>query len=297
MNYSWDKFLRPISSTDTNIQVVDNDGLLAHTINPYAILNVLINNNLLKVSLKSGKVITIPFSTINESKLALPRIKQMIDTLNRRSPIFVDNNLKNYVNSVTDIFFYQDSIPAGTGTNSIKVGTFWYDIEYGLLYVYVNDELSGYNWVSAAGEVGPIGATGPAGEMGATGPAGEMGATGPAGSIGATGPAGASSFDEEITKSNVHDPNNLVIFHYDGRAHSGANFNFMEKNNVTGDSSTYHMIVANNGIDFVKEQTYKVSTLSGTPSTIISATISGTNIEIISNGNGNFTYRGFSQLF
>lgn len=288
MNYSWDKFLRPISSTDTNIQVVDNDGLLAHTINPYAVLNVLINNNLLKVSLKSGKVITIPFSTINESKLALPRIKQMIDSLARKSPIFVDNNLKNYVNSVTDIFFYQDSIPTGTGTNSIKVGTFWYDIEYGLLYVYVNDEISGYNWVSAAGEVGPIGATGPAGELGPTGPAGP---------IGPTGPAGASSFNEEITKPNVHDPNNLILFHYDANDHSGANFNFMERNNVTGESSTYHMIVANNGADSVKHQTYMVSTLSGTPSTVISATISGTNIEIISNGVGNFSYRGFSQLF
>ena len=57
MSYSWDKFLRPLSSTDTNIQVLDNNGVVSYTINPYAILNVLIKNNLVRVSLKSGKVI------------------------------------------------------------------------------------------------------------------------------------------------------------------------------------------------------------------------------------------------
>ena len=105
MSYSWDKFLRPLSDTDTNIQILNNNNVVTHTINPFVILNVLINNNLIKISLKSGKVITIPFSTINESKLALPRIKQHIDTLNKKVPLFVNNELKNYVNDVTDTFF------------------------------------------------------------------------------------------------------------------------------------------------------------------------------------------------
>jgi len=273
MIYSWDKFLKPISSTDTNIQVMDNGGMVTHTINPYAVLNVLINNNLLKVSLKSGKVIVITFSTINESKLALPRIKQMIDAICRRAPIFVDNEIKNYVNSVTNPFFYQDSIPSGTGTNSIKIGSFWYDIEFGLMYVYVNDELSGYNWISAAGEVGPIGATGP---MGPTGPAGRP-------------------FSEELNISAV-DPEKLVLFQYDASLHDGASFNFVEKDNIGGESATYQMIVANNGTHSVNNQIYRVSTLSGTASTVIGATISGTNVEIISSGQGSYTYKGYSQL-
>ena len=28
MSYSWDKFLRPLSSTDTNIQIMDNNGIM-----------------------------------------------------------------------------------------------------------------------------------------------------------------------------------------------------------------------------------------------------------------------------
>ena len=283
MSYSWDKFLKPLSATDTNIQVQDDKGIVTHTINPYAVLNVLINNNIVKVSIKSGKVITIPFSTMNESKMALPRIKQLIDSLNRKTPLFVNNEMKNYVNSVTDAFFYQDSIPSGTGTDSIKVGTFWYDTEFELLYVYVY----GNNWMGAAGigPVGPIGATGPSG----------VGPTGPAGPIGPTGP---SMYEELISKPHIHDPNNLVLFHYDSSVYNGANFNFVEVDNVTGDATTYHFVVANNSNISVNTQTYLVnSSTTGTQSTVISATISGTNIEIIANGLGIFSYRGHSQLF
>lgn len=175
MSYSWDKFLRPLSATDTNIQILDNSGVATYTINPFAILNALISNNIIKVSLKSGKVVVIPFSTINEAKLALPRIKQMIDVLNRRTPMFVNNELKNYVSSVTDLFFYQDTVPVGTGTNSIKVGTFWYDTEYGFLYVYIYDEFSEYTWITAVGEVGPVGATGSVGPIGPTGASYDVG--------------------------------------------------------------------------------------------------------------------------
>jgi hypothetical protein len=278
MSYSWDKFLRPLSATDTNIQILDNNGIATHTINPYAILNVLINNNIIKISLRSGKVITIPFSTINESKLALPRIKQLIDVLNRKAPTFVDNELKNYVNSVTDIFFYQDNIPTGTGTNSIKEGTFWYDTEFGFLYVYINDSLSGYNWITAVGEVGPTGPLGP---------------TGPAGPI---GPTGASPFDELIAKNDINNPNNLVLFHYDSIIYNGANFNFVEVDAISGDATTYHIIVANNTNISVNSQVFSIS--SGvTSSTIISATISGTEILLIANGTGRFNYRGHSEVF
>jgi len=278
MSYSWDKFLKPLSSTDTNLQIMDDNGVVTHTINPYVILNVLINNNLLKISLRSSKVIIIPFSTINESKLALPLIKESIDTLNSKTPLFMSSDIKNYVDSVTDEFFYQDTTPIGTGTDVIKTGTFWYDTEFGFLYVYINDDLSGYNWITAVGEVGPIG---------------PIGATGPAG---ATGPTGPSIFEELIAKENVTNPNNFILFHYDAFAYSGANFNFVEVNNISGDSTTYHVIVANNSNLNVKSDEFYITT-AATTSTIISATISGSEIRLVSNGTGTYTYRGHSQLF
>jgi len=287
MGYSWDKFLKPLSDSDTNIQILDNKGIVNQTINPRAVLNVMINNNVIKISLKSGKVNTIPFSTINESKMALPRIKQQIDVLNRKKPLFVNNELKNYVSSVTDIFFYQDHIPNGTGTDSIKVGTFWYDTEFGFLYIYINDELSGYNWITAVGEIGPVG------PIGVTGPAGEVGPIGP---VGPVGPPGPNAFEELIMKSHIHNPNNFTLFHYDCNSYSGGNFSFIELDVFSGNSTTYQVLVANNSNVSLNLNVVSVST-SGTQSTTIGATISGNDIIVTANGLGVFTYKGHSQLF
>jgi hypothetical protein len=216
MSYSWDKFLKPLSETDTNIQIMDNNGSISYTINPYTVVNVMVNNNLVKVSLKSGKVIIIPFSTINESKLALPRIKQSIDKINK-------NTGKKYLNKLSKSFYYQSDQPEGIdihgNTSSIaqhpefiEPGSFWYDTQYGFLYVYIHDSLSGYTWVTAAGEVGPAGPQGDDGHSaydvwleegniggvntffqsisGTSGSAGTSGTDGTSGSMGTSGTSG-----------------------------------------------------------------------------------------------------------
>jgi hypothetical protein len=192
MIYSWDKFLKPLSDTDTNIQIMDNNGNVTYTINPYSIINVQISNNQVKVGLKSSKVVIIPFSSINESKLALPRIKQMIDSLQKKSPLFVNNEIKNYVNSVNTQFFYQSDSPIGTGSDAIKIGSFWFETDDGQLYVYIyNEDMLQYGWWSAAGIDGPIGPTGADGPIGPTGADGPIGPTGADGLIGPIGPTGA----------------------------------------------------------------------------------------------------------
>ena len=65
MSYSWDKFIKPVTSTDTNVQIIDNLGKVNFTINPFAVVNVFVNNNLVKVSLRSGRTISIPFLSNN----------------------------------------------------------------------------------------------------------------------------------------------------------------------------------------------------------------------------------------
>ena len=59
MSFSYDKFLRPITSSDRYIQILDNTGKVEYTINSFSILNVFVNNNLLKINLKSGRAIEI----------------------------------------------------------------------------------------------------------------------------------------------------------------------------------------------------------------------------------------------
>jgi len=220
MSYSWDKFLRPQSETDTNIQIMDNNGSISYTINPYTVINVMINNNLVKVSLKSGKVIIIPFSTINESKLALPRIKQAIDRINKKTG-------KRYLSKLSKSFYYQDNQPEGTDTDFIEPGSFWYDTEYGFLYVYILDALSGYTWVTAAGEVGPIGPQGDVGDSAydvwlEQGNIGSVNAffqsiSGSSGTMGTSGTSGSTpttdlSLSGNLTVSGTSSLNGLTVF-------------------------------------------------------------------------------------
>jgi hypothetical protein len=174
MIFSWDKFIRPLSGNDTNIQILDNLGISRYTINPFSVLNVAVYNNSVRVSLKSSRVISIPFSSLNEAKLALPRIKQAIDGLQSKTPIFVNNEIKNYVSSVSLDFFYQSDTPEGTGTDKITVGSSWYDID-GSMYVYTK-EGDDYYWITPTGVIGP---EGPIGATGDAGPIGPTGATGP----------------------------------------------------------------------------------------------------------------------
>ena len=76
---------------------MDNLGVARYTINPFSVLNVAVYNNSVRVSLKSSRVISIPFSSLNEAKMALPRIKQAIDGLQSKTPIFINNEiLYNY---------------------------------------------------------------------------------------------------------------------------------------------------------------------------------------------------------
>ena len=191
MIFSWDKFIRPLSGNDTNIQILDNLGISRYTINPFSVLNVAVYNNSVRVSLKSSRVISIPFSSLNEAKLALPRIKQAIDGLQSKTPIFVNNEIKNYVSSVSLDFFYQTDEPEGTGTDKITVGSSWYDND-GSMYVYTK-EGDDYYWITPTGVIGPegpIGATGDVGLIGPTGATGNDGLVGATGNPGLIGPTG-----------------------------------------------------------------------------------------------------------
>lgn len=102
MSYSYDKFLRPITSSDKSIKILDNTNDIKYTIDPFVITNVSVTNNILRVSLKSLKVILLDFSTSNEAKIALIRIQEQIDVLTNKVPILIDKDIKNYVKTLID---------------------------------------------------------------------------------------------------------------------------------------------------------------------------------------------------
>jgi len=146
MSYSYDRFLRPITSTDRNIQILDNTGIIKYTINPFSIVDSMVSNNLLKINLKGARIITINFSTSNEAKLALPRLQAQIDTLTQKTPLVIDKEIKNYI----------DSLVGGTGTS----GT------------------SGSSGISGVGATGSSGTSGSSGAAGSSGSSGSSGISG-----------------------------------------------------------------------------------------------------------------------
>jgi hypothetical protein len=116
MSYSYDKFLRPITESDKSIKILDNTNDIKYTINPFIITNTSVNNNILRINLKSLKVILIDFSTSNEAKLALIIIQEQIDNLLQKVPNLIDKNVQNYVSDL----IHQVSIVGPQGPTGIQ---------------------------------------------------------------------------------------------------------------------------------------------------------------------------------
>ena len=99
MNYSYDKFLRPLTTSDKTIKILDDTYSIKYTIDPFAIVNYAVISNLLRISLKSSRVITLGFSTTNEAKIALGRLQKQVDQLVLVTPFSIDKNIENYINA------------------------------------------------------------------------------------------------------------------------------------------------------------------------------------------------------
>ena len=49
MSYSYDKFLRPLTESDKSIKILDNSNIVKYTIDPFAIVNLLATNNIIRI--------------------------------------------------------------------------------------------------------------------------------------------------------------------------------------------------------------------------------------------------------
>jgi len=119
--FSYDRFLRPITTSDNNIQVLDNTGSVVYTINPFSVGSTKVSNNVLKISFKSGKIIPITFSSINESKIALSLFQSQIDTLLEKTPTLMDIKIKNYIDYIVSL--NSSSGTSGSSGSSGSSGT------------------------------------------------------------------------------------------------------------------------------------------------------------------------------
>jgi len=120
MSYSSDSFLKPIGS-DKSIRFFDNDGNLTFTLKPTFITNVTSDSNLLKVTLKSGKLITLDFINFDDTLLAQSKLQQQISTLLQTND-YVDNSTQGVVGYVTAPFSYSTFLrPITESDRNIKI--------------------------------------------------------------------------------------------------------------------------------------------------------------------------------
>ncbi len=224
MSYSYDKFLRPLTESDVTIKILDNTNDIKYTIDPFVIISTSISNNILKITLKS-KSILIDFSSINEAKLGLIRIKEQIDTLTQKVPNQIDKQTENYIkdyigstfnNVITDIIPSQDSVynlgssasqwkslsgqtiyiggvPLSTDGESLVVSSINLGTTVSPLVLSADNDgllLNNSTFIGITGATGPEGPIGPQGTQGIQGIEGPTGPEGPQGIQGATGPTG-----------------------------------------------------------------------------------------------------------
>ena len=97
--YSYYTFLRPLAQSDRNIKILGVDLLVKYTIDPFTINNTNVSGNLIRINLKSNRIITLEFSTSNESKLSLIRLREQIDILIQKVPLLIDKDIENYIDS------------------------------------------------------------------------------------------------------------------------------------------------------------------------------------------------------
>jgi hypothetical protein len=64
MIYNYNTFLKTLSISDKSIKILSIDGAIKYSINPFSIINIRVSNNLLQVSLKNDKLITLDFHQV-----------------------------------------------------------------------------------------------------------------------------------------------------------------------------------------------------------------------------------------
>ena len=97
MSFSYDRFIRTLTSTDRNIQIYGDDAKIKYTIMPYSVVSLIVSGKIIKVNLKSGRVISIDFSTTEIAKSSMAKLRLQLDELRKRTPLFVDKEIENYV--------------------------------------------------------------------------------------------------------------------------------------------------------------------------------------------------------
>jgi len=95
--YSINNFLKPlVSQNDRNLVIYDSNGNASYTINPFNIVNSFVQNNLIKINIKGGRIITLDFGDTQNSYSAISVLEGRISILTQKTPLIVDKGIQNW---------------------------------------------------------------------------------------------------------------------------------------------------------------------------------------------------------
>ena len=146
MAYSLSTFLKPLSQTDTSVQIMNSDMVVKWTINPFTVKNVFLQNNLVKISLNSDREVVLDFRTTNESKQAIVKLQSALEVLRNKTPQYIDKIIEEYIHGIGlsysngNLYFSANLIPSINSTFSIGLsGSNWLDLHVGSSSIYLGD--------------------------------------------------------------------------------------------------------------------------------------------------------------
>ena len=103
MSYSLNRFLRPLKNTDKTIRIFDDRNYPVHTINPFSVIRIYVNNSNLNISLSGNRTIVLDFQSHEETKEALSKLQSFIDQLKQTAPTVVDKETEKYIEKIVQI--------------------------------------------------------------------------------------------------------------------------------------------------------------------------------------------------
>ena len=179
MAYNVNTFLKPLSTSDKLIQVVDPTGVVKFTINPFTVKNTFVRGNVIYISLNSDREVLLDFRNQVESRQAIILLESQLETLRNKTPNYIDRIIEEYIVGLTSFGTQGPQGPQGD---------------------------QGYQ-----GPQGFQGNQGFQGHQGFQGPQGDQGFQGVTGATGATGPQGIPGIPARQPKFSVYLKNNETL--------------------------------------------------------------------------------------
>ena len=121
MSFSLNRFLRPLTDTDKIVRIYDDRNLPVHTINPFSVLRVFINNLNINVSLTNNRAIVVDFKTVEEAREGLTKLQSYIDQLRNKTPKVINQETEKYVENILQTAIGITSLNGSTASNQVIV--------------------------------------------------------------------------------------------------------------------------------------------------------------------------------